>query len=100
MDLKKIKVIINWQEPKNVKDIRAFIRFANFYQQFINNFFALVLPLIALTQKNKVFIFNKECKKAFAYLKVIFITTPIFQHFNLEQMSVVKANSSNYVIRG
>ena len=78
MDLKKIKAIMNWQEPKNVKDIRAFIRFANFYQQFINNFFALVLPLIALTQKNKVFIFNKECKKAFAYLKVIFITTPIF----------------------
>jgi len=31
MDLKKIKVIINWQEPKNVKNIRAFIGFANFY---------------------------------------------------------------------
>ena len=31
MDLKKIKVIINWQELKNVKDIRAFIKFANFY---------------------------------------------------------------------
>jgi len=25
MDLKKIKVIVNWQEPKNVKDVRAFI---------------------------------------------------------------------------
>jgi len=31
MDPKKIKAIINWQEPKNVKDIRAFIGFANFY---------------------------------------------------------------------
>ena len=31
IDPKKIKVIINWQEPKNVKDIRAFIEFANFY---------------------------------------------------------------------
>ena len=31
IDLKKIKVIINWQELKNVKDIRAFIKFANFY---------------------------------------------------------------------
>jgi len=77
MDLKKIKVIINWQEPKNVKDVRAFIEFANFYQRFINNFSALVLPLIALTQKDKAFIFNKEYKKAFAYLKVIFTTIPI-----------------------
>jgi len=31
MDLKKIKAIINWQESKNVKDIKAFIGFANFY---------------------------------------------------------------------
>ena len=31
MDLKKIKAIINWQKPKNIKDVKAFIRFANFY---------------------------------------------------------------------
>ena len=35
MDPKKIKAIINWQELKNIKDIKAFIKFANFYQQFI-----------------------------------------------------------------
>ena len=27
MDPKKIKVIINWQEPKNIKDVKAFIKF-------------------------------------------------------------------------
>jgi len=32
---------------------------------------------MALIQKNKAFIFNKECKKAFAYLKVIFTTAPV-----------------------
>jgi len=31
MDPKKVKIIVNWQEPKNVKDVRAFIGFANFY---------------------------------------------------------------------
>jgi len=31
MDPKKVKVIVNWQEPKNVKNVRAFIGFANFY---------------------------------------------------------------------
>ena len=31
MDPKKIKVIVNWQEPKNIKDVRVFIKFANFY---------------------------------------------------------------------
>ena len=67
INLKKIKVIINWQEPKNIKDIRAFIGFNIFYQQFINNFSTLALPLIALTRKDK----------AFTYLKVIFTTTLI-----------------------
>ena len=32
---------------------------------------------MALTRKDKAFIFNKEYKKAFAYLKVIFTTIPI-----------------------
>ncbi|OCK89319.1 uncharacterized protein K441DRAFT_584284, partial [Cenococcum geophilum 1.58] len=31
IDPKKIAIIINWEKPKNVKDVRAFIRFANFY---------------------------------------------------------------------
>ena len=31
MDPKKIKAIINWQEPKNIKNIKVFIRFTNFY---------------------------------------------------------------------
>ena len=41
MDPKKVKVIINWQEPKNVKDIKVFIKFTNFS--------TLILLLIALT---------------------------------------------------
>ena len=31
MDPKKVEVIVNWQEPKNVKDVKVFIGFANFY---------------------------------------------------------------------
>jgi len=32
---------------------------------------------MALTQKDKAFIFNKKYKKAFTYLKVMFTTVPI-----------------------
>ena len=100
MDPKKIEAIINWQEPENVKDVRAFVGFANFYRRFIDNFSALVLPLVALTWKDKAFIFNKECKKAFAYLKVIFTTVPVLQHFDPNWMSVVEADLFNYVTGG
>lgn len=32
---KKIEVIKNWPESKLINDIKVFIEFANFYQQFI-----------------------------------------------------------------
>lgn len=32
---KSIEVIRNWSEPKSVRDIQVFIKFANFYQSFI-----------------------------------------------------------------
>ena len=31
MDSKKIEAIINWQESENVKNVKAFVGFANFY---------------------------------------------------------------------
>ena len=55
---------------------------------------------MALTWKDKAFIFNKKCKKAFTYLKVMFITTPVLQHFDLNWMSVVEADLFNYVTGG
>ena len=54
---------------------------------------------MALTQKDKAFIFNKEYKKAFTYLKVIFTTMLILQHFNPNRMSVIKADLFDYITR-
>ena len=31
IDLKKIKAIINWQDPKNVTGLRSFLGFCNYY---------------------------------------------------------------------
>ena len=30
----------------------------------------------------------------------MFTTAPVFQHFDLDQMSIIKANSSNYITGG
>jgi hypothetical protein len=31
MDPKKVQAIVDWEHPNNVKDVRAFLGFANFY---------------------------------------------------------------------
>jgi len=35
MDLKKIKAIVNWQDPENIIGLRLFLGFCNYYRRFI-----------------------------------------------------------------
>jgi hypothetical protein len=35
MDLKKIKAIVNWQDPESVIGLRLFLKFYNYYHRFI-----------------------------------------------------------------
>jgi len=35
INLKKIKAIVNWQELKNVTQLRLFLGFCNYYRRFI-----------------------------------------------------------------
>ena len=35
MEDERIRAVEQWPEPKSVKDIQVFLRFANFYWQFI-----------------------------------------------------------------
>jgi len=35
IDLKKIKAIVNWQEPENVTQLRSFLGFCNYCRRFI-----------------------------------------------------------------
>ena len=38
MEQEQIKVVKKWKIPTKVKDMESFLRFANFYQHFIQNF--------------------------------------------------------------
>ena len=37
IDLKKIKAIVNWQNPVSVIGLRSFLGFCNYYRRFIGN---------------------------------------------------------------
>lgn len=38
MDSDKVSAITGWEIPSNLKDLQAFLRFVNFYRQFIKDF--------------------------------------------------------------
>ena len=48
MEEERIEAVKNWPEPKSVRDIQVFIRFANFYQRFIRGFSRIAAPLTSM----------------------------------------------------
>ena len=52
MDPVKLNSIAQWPTPSKMKDVRSFLDFANFDQQFISNYSTITHPLIDLTKKN------------------------------------------------
>ncbi len=56
MNPEKVKAIVDWQDPACVRDVQAFVGFANFYRRFIRDFSKIIAPMIQLTRKEVKFI--------------------------------------------
>ncbi|KAG5732291.1 hypothetical protein E4T56_gene11371 [Termitomyces sp. T112] len=52
MDSIKVAGVAEWLEPKNKKEVQAFLGFANFYQRFIQDFSHHTHPLFDLMEKD------------------------------------------------
>jgi hypothetical protein len=51
----KVEAVWNWPVSTNIKEIRGFLGFANFYRCFIEGFGRLAVLFIELTKKDKAF---------------------------------------------
>ena len=51
MDPGKVSAVKDWPTPSNLKEVRVFIRFTNFYRRFIKDFASIARPLHDLTRK-------------------------------------------------
>ena len=85
MDSAKVKVIKNWSTPKHVKDVRAFVGFCNFYQQFIQNFSKIAGPFNSLTRKDVAFMWSADYEKTFQELKRRTCEALILKYFDLSK---------------
>lgn len=100
MDPSKVDAVKKWTAPKSVKDVQAFLGFANFYRRFVHGFSTLAFPLTQLTRKNTPFVWNTETEGAFEALKNAFTTAPILAHFDPEREIIVETDASDYVSAG
>ena len=52
MSQEKVDVIKSWNAPVNVKGVRKFLGFANYYRRFIKDFSKITCPLVNLIYKD------------------------------------------------
>jgi hypothetical protein len=100
MDPEKITAIQDWEAPHNLKDIRAFLGFANFYHRFVQNYSKIIQPLTFLTQKGVAFAWKEEQQKVFDDLKNMFTSAPVLARFDPDHDVIVETNASDYVSAG
>jgi len=85
MSQKKVENIVNWPAPRNVKEVKRFIGFTNFYHRFIQGFSSLTLPIQELIHNCLMWYWSKQCEKAFVELKRKFTRAPILCHYHPER---------------
>ena len=65
VDPEKVKVVMSWERPKSVFEIRSFLGLAGYYRRFIEDFSRLPTPMTRLTRKEVKFDWDDRCEEAF-----------------------------------
>ena len=100
MDPGKVAAVKDWPTPKNLKEVRGFIGFANFYRRFIKDFAKLARPLHDLTKKEVPFQWGPNQQQAFDNLKTAFTTAPILRLWNPELPTKLEVDASGFATGG
>jgi hypothetical protein len=77
MDPEKTKAVADWPIPCSVKEVQSFIRFVNFYHQFIKHFSQVACSLHNLTKKDVLFAWTEKQQEVFLKLKKHVCSAPI-----------------------
>jgi len=99
MEQEKIKAVKEWKTPTKVKDVKSFLRFANFYQQFIQNFSHTSKPLNELKGK-KDWKWKEKYQKVFEELKEKIMSQLVLSLPRREGKFRIEMNASGHAIGG
>ena len=96
MDPAKVDAVTSWPQPEKLRDVQAFIGFANFYRRFVAGFSKLAQPLTRLMRKDTPWQWGEEEMASFKALKQAFTSAPILIMADLSKPFILECDSSDY----
>ena len=69
VDPEKVEIVMSWERPKSVFEIRSFLGLVGYYRRFIEDFSRIAAPMTRLTRKEVKFEWDDQYEEAFQELK-------------------------------
>jgi hypothetical protein len=92
----KINVVVDWQVPTNVKQLRSFLGPAGYYRKFVHHFGVISRPLTELLKKGVVFVWTVDHDIAFNTLKSALISAPVMGLPDFSKTFYVQIDASDF----
>ena len=96
----KVDAMLNMEEPKTKKQLRAFVGLVNYYRDMWRRRSHVLAPLTALCSATQKWVWGEEQKRAFADVKKIISKEAILAFPNFNEEFVIYTDASNYQLGG
>ena len=92
----KIEAVANFPIPVNKKQLMRFLGMTGYYRKFCRNFSSVAAPLTDLLKKDKKYVWDGKCEKAFMKIKSLLLTAPVLVTPNYQKPFKVQVDASDY----